>query len=426
MEAVTLPPPGPVLDDTIKKAALNLAALDKREADVRIQKILASSKRDLFPFLDAAHEWHPYFLKVLTELRSDEARRKELTEHYGQAKAAKAASSTTGGLTAAQTTKAEAEKAKEDALRVASAAAKQHTTDPSPALFSLQLAPGVEVPALALDVMKVTAQYAAKFHSTCFLETVARKQRLNNTFRFLLAEDPRHSTFCRLVRAYRALIEADEASTEDRLEKLRVDRFVLELCAEKVAFQQADVARKKAALLTDDELRRRLDWDHFAVVHTFDFKDLGVPKPAAPLPALVAQPTAGNFIAPPTSGSFVSPPGMGGPRPQPVFMSSALLSGTSGDAPRRQAPAVAVVDNYEVVHSAPTRAAITSFVDPATGQKVNAAQLQQHMTSSGSNLQAHAAEKEMERRRQREGNNLADDAEYERNMLRRQQNLERM
>ena len=428
-----MPTPGPALDKLIKQAALNLAGRDKREAEVIMQKLLASNKREQFLFVDPTNDWYPYFIKILTELRSDEGRRKEMAEaQKAAAEQAKSATSSTqaGGSVAAsaQAAKAAAEKVKEETLRVATAAGKQHLVDPSPSVFSLDLAPGVEIPALMLDVMKVTAQYAAKFRATTFLESVSKKQRMNHTFRFLMSEDPRHATFCKLVTAYRALLDSSDVATEERLEKLSTDKHVLELCADKVTFLNADVARKKAALLTDDELRRRLDWDHFTVVHTFDFKDLGLPKPAAasPPPAFITPPTGGSFIAPPTGGSFIGPPGMSARPPvqQPTFMNPSLLSGTTGDAVRRKDPVI--VDDYEVNAVAPQRAAITHFVDPTTGQRVNASQLQQHMSAAGTSISAHAAEKEKERKRLREGNNLADEAEYEKNMMRRQQDLQRL
>jgi hypothetical protein len=437
MDPAVLPIPGPKLEINIKKAALMLAKKEKRDADALVQKLLASN-RDMVAFLDPADVWHPYFLTVLAELRSDEARRDELAEHLKLSKASEAGQSAAAAGAAQVAAAAAANKAKAEELRAAAASAKQHTVDPCPPLHRLQLAVGVEVPALMMDVMKVTAQFAAKFASTNFLETVARKQRLNNTFRFLHAEDPRHASFCGLVQAYRAVLEASEADTEERLERLVSEKFVVALAAEKTAYQKANVARKKAALLTDDELRRRLDWDYFVVVHTFDYSDLGVakPTPVAPAAAVAVVPGApviatsnNSFIAPPAgSANFVAPPSG---RAQQVFMSSALLSGKTGDAPKRGPPpavAAAVVDDsYQVTHTAPQRgAAITMYHDSSSGQLVPAAHLNQHMSVAGSNMDAHAAERELERKRQREGNNLASDAEYERNMQLRQQRLERV
>ncbi|KAG5502871.1 hypothetical protein JKF63_04641 [Porcisia hertigi] len=369
----TIVVPGPELREKVDAFAARLSALDRRKADEMVAKLLASSKRNQFLFVDTSHIFYPYFLSRLTEFRQHPELR---PQKPGDQKNSDGAGGGEKGSTAATTTKAgtitrtvggtvsaENDPQREELLRQTEAEARRYLEDPFPNHFSLdQKAGTVDVTALLMDVLSTTAQYTAKYGDK-FLSAVQGKQRHNPIFHFLHEGDVRHAMFCKLVDSYRRILTFDEEETETRLENLKLPSYLLDtVCEEKKKYAKAALARRRAALLTDDELRGRLQWTLFSVVKTFRLSDLQLDGPVPETAASIARaaPAANaNFISPAltsatssrgaasekptaaTSGKS-SAARSNTPRPlcepstpfAPVYMSSTLVRGTGGNGKR--------------------------------------------------------------------------------------------
>lgn len=365
--------PGPELREKVDGFAARLSSLDRRKADEMVAKLLASSKRNQFLFVDTSHIFYPYFLSKLTEYRQHPELRPQKTAEQNAGDGA-AGGSGGGGAAASTTTKAgvitrtmggtagvESDPEREELLRQTEAEARRYLEDPFPNRFSLDLKGGtVDMTALLTDVLSTTAQYTAKYGDK-FLAAVQAKQRHNPLMRFLQEDDVRHSVFMKLVDSYRRVLNFDEDEVESRLESLESQSYVLNtVCEEKKKYARAALARRRAALLTDEELRGRLQWTLFTVVKSFRLSDLQldgpVPETAAskqhlvaaapvaaaqPSPAVEDDPSAPPppVVEPPTSGrsTTVRPPG-GAPSFAPVYMSTSLVKGTgvNGKRPREK------------------------------------------------------------------------------------------
>lgn len=461
--------PGPEVREKIDKFAGRLSTREKRDADEMVAKVLASPKRDAFVFLDSSHVFYPYFLSKLSEYRQHPERAPESKE--AKAGAASSSSAPPGGPaspTAAQasttvTTRVNgyvrteggsgahhSDPKREELLRQTEQEARRYLQDPFPNYYSLDLKAGtVDVPALLMDVITCTAQYVAKYGEP-FLSTVQSRQKHNPTFRFLQPDDVRHGVFKGLVASYKRILASDPETTETRLENLQKPEYVLEtVCSEKTKYAQAALARRKAALLTDDELRAKLHWATFKVVKSFTLSDLMLdgpvperrapadavaakakPKPEAP-PAPAATPSAppvaseGSGPAPTT----IQPPG-GAPTFTPVFMSSELVTSTTTDDPtgapsggsshrhggrhhhQRTHGMVEVVEDYTPQAVAPVRRGVDYFVDAETGEKLRA----EDVGSGGAGV---GGGQPVELKRDRESYGLASEDEVAREIRRR-------
>ncbi|KPA79610.1 hypothetical protein ABB37_05409 [Leptomonas pyrrhocoris] len=366
----TIVVPGPELREKVDAFAARLSSLDRRKADEMVAKLLASSKRNQFLFVDTSHIFYPYFLSKLTEYRQHPELRPQKAGEQN------AGESATGGSAAAATTiKAgaitrtmggtagvESDPEREELLRQTEAEARRYLEDPFPNHFSLDLRGGtIDVTAFLMDVLSTSAQYTAKYGDK-FLAAVQAKQRHNPLMHFLQEDDVRHSTFLKLVESYRRVLNFDEEEVESRLENLESQSYLLDtVCEEKKKYAKAALARRRAALLTDEELRGRLQWTLFSVVKTFRLSDLQLDGPvpetaaskkhhsaafsAAPAqvstPAVNADPTAPHSAptsAAPSaavSSNTLRPPG-GIPAFPPVFMSASLVKGTSNNGKRQR------------------------------------------------------------------------------------------
>ncbi|CAM39206.1 hypothetical protein, conserved [Leishmania braziliensis MHOM/BR/75/M2904] len=372
----TIVVPGPELREKVDAFAARLSALDRRKADEMVAKLLASSKRNQFLFVDTSHIFFPYFLSKLTEFRQHpELRPQKPSEHkdsVGAAGGEKGAATTTktGTITRTMggTAGAKSDPKREELLRQTEAEARRYLEDPFPNHYSLDRKAGtVDVTALLMDVLSTTAQYTAKYGDK-FLAAVKGKQRHNPIFHFLHEDDVRHGMFCKLVESYRRILSFDEEETETRLENLQSQSYLLgTVCEEKMKYAKAALARRRAALLTDEELRGRLQWTLFSVVKTFRLSDLQLDGPvpetaaskqrAAPAanatfisPAFTStttsRPRAGEVTGPVTPAAAASggsttayattlqPPGAASSSFAPVYMSSSLVKGTGSNGKR--------------------------------------------------------------------------------------------
>lgn len=332
--------PGPELAHKINQFASKLSTFDKRHAEELIAKTLASPKRNKFLYIEPSHVFYPYFLQKLTEYRQDPSLRLEkgekkkgagdgevgkseeapshpTTASSSSAPTGSSSSSSTngkaGGMKGSMTTTTTPggriqvqggttvtdDPVREALLQKVEEEARKYEHDPHPPRYRLNLEEGtLEVPPLILELISLTAQYVAKYGAP-FLEGLqAKQQRLNSvSFQFLDDKDPRHELFTSLVESYRLILEAtDDANTEERLvDHLHHREYVEEMIREKMKYIQATLARRQAALLTDDILRQRLQWSYFEVVQTFTLSDLTLDGPVPPTARSQLKPPKGEY-----------------------------------------------------------------------------------------------------------------------------------
>ncbi|EPY37130.1 hypothetical protein STCU_00167 [Strigomonas culicis] len=364
-----------------------------------IAKLLATNRRNEFIFVESSHIFYPYFLSMLTEFRAHPEKRPQKT---GKTEGTAAAAPTTAAAATATATRmttgadgvvrTEGGTAPKDAKREEliwrmEQEARRYLDDPFPSHYALDLKEDtIDLPPFAMDLMALTAQYSAKY-GELFLRSVEAKQKRNPNFRFLQDGDVRHGVLQQLVEAYRRILAFDPDATETRLEQMGERHYVLDtVVAEKTKYAQAALARRQAALLTDDQLRATLNWSAFKVVKAFSLNDLlldGVVPPTA----TSHQRHAAVRLAPPPPPSVAAatePAGGGGAPPSfaPVFMSANLLSGTthSGKAPtapvqqrhppREEEPEADPTAVYTVLEEVEEENSAYA-IDPITGARVH-------------------------------------------------------
>ncbi|CUF14266.1 Hypothetical protein, putative [Bodo saltans] len=450
-------PPGPELQPKVQLIAAKLSKLAKNQADDFVKKLLNSPRASEVFFADPKDMFYPYYLEQLNLYRNNTAMadamiaaaQKEKDAAATKASATSAShdvSATTSvsvSLSASGTVVRNGGNVNEEVLRNIEQDAKMCAEDPHPDVFTINRdRHAVEILPKHLSFMSVTAQYAAKYGPS-FMEAVRRKHGEDESFRFfrfLRMDDPRFLIFKELEVAYQTILCSTDVEAEDRLELYQGNSTFFKLCEDKSRFLRAEIARKKAALLTDDELRRRLEWDAFSVVQTFSAKDLGLEAKAAAAAAAPAAPVAvdtGRYLAPPTAATqtfmnaallkpsdsaptshlqegnrYPQPPSR---YPQPPSAPSPAPSGGPRFLQPPTAVAPVVEEGYQLRTAVPTSSgAMEYFLDPTTGQRVHVSELKDHASASI----REGREGEGKRPRE-EGAMLAHDDEYERNILRR-------
>lgn len=319
--------PGPELAHKINQFASKLSTFEKRKAEEMMAKTLASQKRNKFLYIEPSHIFYPYFLQKLTEYRQNPSLRVEKEEkkqggsggegergggssqqrprsaadstgHSTSEKGKESGSKDSSKITTTTTTTSGGriqvqggstitdDPIREALLRKVEEEARKYEQDPHPPRYRLNLEDGtLEVPPLAMELISLSAQYVAKY-GNAFLEALqAKQQRFNSvSFQFLDEKDPRHPLFSSLVATYRLILGAtDDAQTEARLVDQLGDRgYVEHMISEKMKYVKATLARRQAALLTDEVLRQKLQWSYFEVVHTFTLSDLLLDGPTPP------------------------------------------------------------------------------------------------------------------------------------------------
>lgn len=307
--------PGPELAHKINQFASKLSTYDKRRAEELIAKTLASQKRSKFLYIEPSHIFYPYFLQKLTEYRQNPSLRIEKEEKKqggggaggeaergekgdeqpqrpgGDAEAKEMETSGKGGTIGTTTSTTSGgriqvkggtivtdDPIREALLRKVEEEARKYEQDPHPTRYRLNLEEGtLEVPPLIMELISISAQYVAKY-GTPFLEALQAKQQRRNSvsFQFLEEKDPRYQLFTSLVETYRLILDAtDDVQTEERLvDHLHEREYVEQMIMEKMKYVKATLARRQAALLTDEVLRQKLQWSYFEVLHTFTLSDL--------------------------------------------------------------------------------------------------------------------------------------------------------
>lgn len=447
-------PPGPELEPKIKVIAAKLSKMTKSAADDLVKKLLSSARAAEVFFVDPSDMFYPYFLQQLTLFRSDTKLADAALLAAKEKEATGAASAPVVSTTAAGRTQRSGGNVSEEVLRQIEGEAKQCTKDAHPDIFDVNRDGTVECYPKAFNLMSVTAQYVAKYGQP-FLNAVRRKHADSDAFKFLKADDPRYVVFKELEVAYQTILCSTDEEAEERLERYSSPDQFLKICEAKAQFMRGEIARKKASLLTDDELRRRLEWDAFTVVQSFTIKDLGLNASSFLTSTAAPAVDSSRFLAPPQAvhhspaerSRYVAPPA--GVQTQATFMSSTLVrsadpslsslsSGSSSvsayprppqassshsgglppvapylQPPPRTTPSSAD-DSYQTRTAYTHRPAIEHFVDPETGERLPINRAHEYGAAQGA-----AAVDTTKRAREESAAQLASDEEYGRNVLSR-------
>lgn len=188
---------------------------------------------------------------------------------------------------AASTTTAPAAVSLLRAARAREEAARPEPREPPPdSLFSVfDVSPAPH--ALALDVMKLTAQHAAR-HGRDFLAGLGAKEARNPLFDFLKPMHPHFFVFQGLVDAYSAIV-APPGGKEAVVQKLKEQAASREPLLRQVWYmhdwERQMSAREQEALMDESDRRQtaQIDWQDFVVLETVDIDDAeeNLPAPVA-------------------------------------------------------------------------------------------------------------------------------------------------
>eukprot|EP00178_Gracilaria_changii_P015035 TRINITY_DN421_c0_g3_i1.p1 TRINITY_DN421_c0_g3~~TRINITY_DN421_c0_g3_i1.p1 ORF type:complete len:634 (-),score=146.55 TRINITY_DN421_c0_g3_i1:759-2660(-) len=290
---VIVPPPDvrSILETTAefvaKRAAFENMVLQKNGQEPR------------FAFLHAFNPYHAYYRKRIEHHRSAKkaaaaaAPQKEPVQEHRSKSAEppkntlEASDEATEKSTSKATTAGTAVVSFLKAERAKQRAARPEPREPPPddvfTLVSVNPAPS----ALALDVMKLTAQYVAKSDSQ-FLSALGRKESRNSLFDFLKPMHPHNLVFQRLVDAYKAILSSGEQKKQI-VESLKKQAKSTENVMEDVWYihnwecQKAE--REYEAVLDESEKIKvaQIDWYDFVVLETIEFgpDDTNLPAPVA-------------------------------------------------------------------------------------------------------------------------------------------------
>jgi hypothetical protein len=367
--------PGPELKVKIDRVAAGVA-----EKPHMAGKLLASARKEEFAFLTEGHEFYPYYLSKLHEFKENPE---------AAAKLRPAAPGAPGTTAAAPSRPAEPEK--KSALQLAMEQAREKaalTADPHPDLYSIPMVGmNTALPALELDMMRAAAAYCAKVGGD-FMDLLLVRHANSPGFDFLRKDHPRHQVFQALTSAYTRILEGPDTAALERDCGEGCVEAIRSVCEEKKAFSLAEQARRKAAQLSEPELRQRLTWTEFTVVGRFSLLDLGIRTVAAAAAATRVPPLTA------TTGAAATTAAAGG----------------SGNA-------VPIVDDFKAQGRVATSAPMT-MRDERTGAMLTAEGASEHLRGQLVAPKFHE-DRERAEKRLRGESNLADDDELERNLAAR-------
>lgn len=269
-EDVAVAVPGADLQKSIVKVAIKLAQKSAKEAEALIAKLVAK-KGDSMPYLVEGHTYYPYFRSQYEALTKEGVSNELAAAAAGKSKDNEVSEMVLEG----ERNEELRQQARKEQLADAEKESKGNRTDPFPRMYSLELDPGVAIQRPVFDCMSTTAQYTAKY-GEAFLAEAKVRHHTNTWFKFLREDDPHHRVFLQLVDTYRRILQATPSSVEQRLSPYEEGGEELDdLLRQKRDFLKAEAARKRAILLTDDELKKRLTWSRFTVVASYTSADLG-------------------------------------------------------------------------------------------------------------------------------------------------------
>lgn len=213
------------------------------------QRILASEKNNVkFNFLTSGDPYHAYY-------------RQQVEEAQAQA---------SGTVAAAPQGE---QKTEQVLVKPSTGIAKPVVlVPPKPDEYTIPIPVGIS--AVDLDVIKVTAQFAAR-NGKKFVTALAGKEHANPQFNFLKPQHSMFTFFTALADAYEKVI-APEKTLLESLDESCDKSVVLERVLKRLEWESAQDKAKKDKADAEEEERIQMaliDWHSFVVVETLDFDD---------------------------------------------------------------------------------------------------------------------------------------------------------
>jgi splicing factor 3A subunit 1 len=245
------PPPDirAIVDKTAQFVARNGPDFEKR--------ILGSEKNNQkFNFLLPTDPYNAYYQSKIAAFKEEAAGGDDATVQAKAEEAAQAAAEKSGITVVAGT----------------GAARAKVLQAPKKAEFTVNAPDGVA--SRDLDVIKLTAQFAAK-HGEAFVAGIKKREHANPEFAFLKPTHSMHGVFNALADAYAKALRPPK-NVDALLRKDEDKSAVLERALQRLEWERSQDLAKKAA---DDEAEKEreafalIDWHDFAVVETIDFED---------------------------------------------------------------------------------------------------------------------------------------------------------
>lgn len=290
-----------------KRPALEARVLQQHDQDPR------------FSFLQPTDPYHAYYLAKVTEARKTTTAEKSVSKGVRNALDGRISAAQNGtierggengvleegnqstekhgkqgedkdgedGVSRGNTTKGKAFVSYLKSLRAKDEASRPEPHQPPPDdLFTL-IRTNPPPYALALDVIKLTAQFAAR-HGRNFVTALAAKETRNNLFDFLKPLHPHFIVFQRLVDAYTAIL--DNGEQKERLlaevrNHARGEKAIMDTVWYMHDWDCLQAEREHEAAMDESEKLKaaQIDWHDFVVLATVDFDENedSLPAPVA-------------------------------------------------------------------------------------------------------------------------------------------------
>ena len=245
------PPPDirAIVDKTAQFVARNGPEFETR--------ILGSEKNNAkFNFLLPTDPYNAYYKSKIAGFKEYAAGGDEASVAMKETEAAKAANDATGTVVVA----------------TAGGAAQKVLVAPRKEEFTVDVPDGIA--SKDLDVIKLTAQFAAR-HGADFVTQLLQREQGNPEFNFLKQTHSMHSVFNKFADAYVKVLKPPKII--DALLKTDEDKSVLlERTLQRLEWERSADAAKRTA---DEEAEKEreafalIDWHDFSVVETIDFEN---------------------------------------------------------------------------------------------------------------------------------------------------------
>jgi splicing factor 3A subunit 1 len=260
--------------------------------------------------------------------------------------------------------------------------------------FTIPIPAGIS--ALDLDVIKVTAQFAAR-NGKKFVTTLASKEHANPQFNFLRPQHSMFTFFTALADAYEKVLSPDDSTLVSLVEGC--DKSVaLQRVLTRLEWESAqDKARKDKEDAEEEERIQMalIDWHSFVVVETLDFndtEDFDLPPPMK-LNEVIEAMRKNELAAP------VLPGGESGPSDSITHPVKATLDDEAKESINQtqqqihsnpEPPVVEQVGSMKIVRNykkpeerkVPTMDSTKFVVSPITGEMIPLDQMAEHMRIS--------------------------------------------
>ncbi|GBG25794.1 Splicing factor 3A subunit 1 [Hondaea fermentalgiana] len=320
VEGVIKPPPD--LRLLVDKTAEHVAMRGKAFEESIRSKMKGKPK---FDFLKPGHPYYRYYAEKVDEL--------SLKEHLRVTKEAKAktpeqqeetkspskegkqideaSSHSSQKEQESKTEKASKSEVIERAAKIdatAGAVRKRRTRAPPPLQFTVAHPIDTE-PAATIDLVKLTAKYAAVLGDS-FVSKVGAREQHNPEFSFLKASDRVHGYFKEMTAMYSKILDWQETvrvATGDFKDPMSV----LDRAVHRVEWESDQALREREAKAQEREefvAFNQIDWHDFVLVETISFDDKA-PSPAPGAQTTADAPTASNAASGLTATSKGPDPG---------------------------------------------------------------------------------------------------------------------